>query len=804
MTTRAKLTLYSALATVLVTLCLTPLVEPASWVLRAVLVTAAAGGAGAGLRRLAFSRALQVPLQLLAVLYLLMLLFVQRSMDYLVLPGPSALDAVGSLLAEGQKTVQEYTAPAPATEGVQLILVGAVALIAVLVDALAVTFRRAALAGLPLLALYSVGTGLNGADNAWLWFLLSAAGYLLLLFAEGQDRLSRWGRVFHGTSQDGSGTISHSGHRVGLLALACAVVIPLIVPQTGLGLFGDGNGSGAGLGKGSGRPVTSLNPVVALTANLTRQDVNTEMFTFRTDSNATDLYMRIGALDSFDGVSWKFSEQRLQQIPSPMPYPQGLGQDVQAESFRTDIKISKNLSTEWLPMPYPADTVTVRGDWKYEPDTRSVVGDGGQKTDGITYSVVSKDVRPTPEQLRSAGPVPNEIARRFTSLPDTLPPVVAQTARKVVAGKNNPYDQAVALQAWFNGPEFRYSLQVAAATGNEAIERFLREKTGFCVHYAATMAAMARSLGIPARVAIGFAPGTDMGRGSFLVRSQDYHAWPELYFPGSGWLRFEPTPSRGSAPEYTSEKAAPAPSAQPTEATTAPSTAPSAAPSSSSSCTAQQQRQDGCADEQAVTPLTVEERPWWLEWPVLVSVPAALLLLALLATPMLWRIRQRRRRLGTGRRAPGGDGGGELTDRQVLAAWEELIDTAWDLGIPPDDSRTPRTAVRRIAEVGQLDPEATAAAGRVALATERVLYARSADTELPLGPDVRTAAEGLRASAGRRGRTRAVLLPPSSARLRRRIGDRAAAVGDAVRSRLDRLSAAVRRLPGLRGRGERD
>ncbi|MFI5528058.1 transglutaminaseTgpA domain-containing protein [Kitasatospora sp. NPDC051853] len=803
MTTRAKLTLYSALATVLVTLCLTPLVEPGNWVLRAVLVTAAAGGAGAGLRRLAFSRALQVPLQLLAVLYLLMLLFVQRAMDYVLLPGPRALDAVGSLLAEGQKTVQEYTAPAPATEGVQLILVGAVALIAVLVDALAVTFRRAALAGLPLLALYSVGTGLNGADNAWLWFLLSASGYLLLLFAEGQDRLSRWGRVFHGTSQDGSGTISHSGHRVGLLALACAVVIPLVVPQTGLGLFDGGSGSGAGLGNGAGRQVTSLNPVVALTANLTRRD-NTELFTFRTDTNVTDLYMRIGALDNFDGVSWKFSEQRLQAIENPLPGPLGLGPDVQAEPFRTEVKISRNLSTEWLPMPYPADTVTVRGDWKYEPSTRSVVGDGGQKTDGISYSVVSKDVRPTPEQLRKAGPVPNDVARRFTTLPDSLPAVVGQTARKVVAGKNNPYDQAVALQAWFNGPEFRYSLEVAAATGNEAIERFLREKTGFCVHYAATMAAMARSLGIPARVAIGFAPGTDLGKGSFLVRSQDYHAWPELYFPGSGWLRFEPTPSRGSAPEYTAEKAAPVPSAQPTEATTAPSTAPSAAPSSSSSCTAQQQRQDGCADEQAVTPVSVEERPWWLEWPVLVAALVTLLVLALLATPMLWRIRQRRRRLGTGRRAPGGDGGGELTDQQVLAAWEELIDTAWDLGIPPDDSRTPRTTVRRIAEAGQLDDTATAAAGRVALATERVLYARDAGAGLPLGPDVRTAAEGLRASAGRRGRTRAVLLPPSSARLRRRIGDRAAAVGEAVRSRRDRLTGALRRLPGLRGRGEQD
>ncbi|MFJ8040955.1 transglutaminaseTgpA domain-containing protein [Kitasatospora sp. NPDC096147] len=799
MTTRAKLTLYSALATVLVTLCLVPLVEPATWIVRAALVTLAAGAVGAGLRRLAFSRALQVPLQLLAVVYLVMLLFVQRAMDYVVLPGPDALSALGTLLSEGQKTVQEYTAPAPATEGVQLILVGAVALIAVLVDALAVTFRRAALAGLPLLALYSVGTGLNGSENAWLWFLLSAAGYLLLLFAEGQDRLSRWGRVFHGSSQDGTGSLSHSGHRVGLLALACAVLIPLVVPTTGLGLF-DGKGGGPGLGGGS-KQITSLNPVVALTSSL-RSEQNTEMFTFTTDTNATDLYLRISALDNFNGSEWTASEQRLQNLPAQFPSPPGLADDVRTSGFRTDVKLASTLAIDWLPMAYPAASINVKGNWKYEPTTRSVVSDGKSNSGGLAYTVFSTEVSPTPAQLRSAPLAPEEM-RRFTELPADLPAVVKDTARRMVAGKNNPYDQAVALQNWFTGDEFRYSLKVPGTMGNEGIQRFLREKTGFCVHYAGTMAAMARSLGIPARVAIGFAPGTDMGRGAFTVRSQDYHAWPELYFPGSGWLRFEPTPSRGSQPEYTTEKAAPAPTAQPTEATTAPTAAPSAAPSASSSCTAQQQRQDGCADEQQTTAVQLVERPWWQEWTVLVWALAALLVLAMLATPMLWRIRQRRRRLGTGRRSPGGDGGTELTDRQVLAAWEELIDTAWDLGIPPDDSRTPRTAVRRIAEAGQLDETATAAAGRVALATERVLYARSTDAGLPLGADVRTAAEGLRASAGRRGRTRAVLLPPSSARLRQRIRARFAAVGDAVRSRSDRVAGALRRLPGLRRR-ERD
>lgn len=132
----------------------------------------------------------------------------------------------------------------------------------------------------------------------------------------------------------------------------------------------------------------------------------------------------------------------------------------------------------------------------------------------------------------------------------------------------------------------------------------------------------------------------------------------------------------------------------------------------------------------------------------------------------------------------------------MLAAWEELVDTAWDLGIPPDDSRTPRGTAHRIAEAGRLDAPATAAAGRVALATERVLYARTAAPELPLGPDVRTAIDGLRATAGRRGRARAVLLPASAARLRRRIADRLLSVQGTVRDRTGRALAPVRRLAG--------
>ncbi|KJK59619.1 transglutaminase family protein [Saccharothrix sp. ST-888] len=795
MTTRAKLTLYSALATALTTLCLTPLVKQNTWYLAAFVQIVAVAAVGAGLRRLALSRALVVPLQLLAVLYLLMFLSVAPSMTAGVLPGPQAIDAIGTLVADGVSTIQQYTIPAPASDGLRLILIGSVTLIAVLVDALAVTLRRAAAAGLPLLALYSVGTGLNGAGHGWLWFLVASAGYLLLLFAEGQDRLSRWGRVFRGTGRGGAGTgtLSHNGHRVGLLALVCALVLPVFIPHGDLGLFG--KGSGAGRGTGSAGRITSLNPVVALTANLNRPD-NVEMFSYTTDaSNASQMYLRINALDSFDGVEWKSSDQPLEPLQAPLPAPEGLGRGVPTTPVRTSFTISDSLSTDTLPMPYPADTVTVPGHWRYEPEARTVVADNGQQSNGLKYQVDSLDVEPSPAQLRTAGAAPADFAKRYLTLPQNLPPVVAETARSVTAGKTNAYDRAVALQTWFNSPEFHYSLLVAPATGNDAIVRFLQDKTGFCVHFAATMAAMARSLGIPARVAIGFAPGSSQGNDRYVVHSQDYHAWPELYFAGSGWLRFEPTPSRGNSPSYSQEQAAPAPSAPADRPSAAPSASASAAPSPSSACSAQQRRAGDCADQHEAVLRAAEPTSWWLGWQALVSLAVLLLVLALLATPMLWRARQRRRRLGAGRHLPGGPST-ELTDQQVLAAWEELTDTAWDLGIPPDETRTPRRAVQRIAESGHLDETATAAAGRVALATEQVLYAPATQPQPALGADVRAASAGLRAAAGRRGRARAVLLPPSSVRLRWRFEDRAAAGRAALGRLASRLAEPVRaRLP---------
>ncbi|RKE18663.1 DUF3488 and transglutaminase-like domain-containing protein [Streptomyces sp. TLI_171] len=795
MTTRAKLTLCAALATALAALCLSPLFQDSFGLApHGLLMIAVAAGAGTGLRALPLPRALVVPLQLLVVLYVLMLTTVQSSMAFGLLPGSGALDAVSSLLSSGGNDIQDYAIPAPSTDGLRLIVVGSVALVAVLVDALAVTYRRAAAAGLPLLALYSVGSGLAEAPGGlWLWFLCAAAGYLALLYTEGQDRLTRWGRVFHGTGRSAV-ALSNGGRRVGVIALAAAVLLPVFVPSVGAGLFDGLNGHGDGVGNGTGKgDQRSLNLVVALTANLRSSD-DTELLTFSTDAADSDqLYLRIAALSEFNGEEWRAGNQSLEAMPTTVPAPEGLSPTVASNSVRTNVRVSGNLDTTWLPMPYPMSWVELpsTSDWRFDKAGRTVSAVNNQKATGLGYSVGSVDVNATAAELRSAGAPPADIAGRYLDLPANLPAVVAATAKDVTKGKTNAYDQAVALQQYFTTGNFTYNTKIEPRTGPDAIAKFLQDKEGFCVHFASTMAAMARSLGIPSRVAIGFTPGTGTSSNR-IVRSSNYHAWPELYFNGLGWMRFEPTPNRGAAPLYSVPQVAAtaAPTAQPS--TAAPSAEPSAGPSASSSCTVQQRKTGECGDESSSLRPTATSSAWWQSWPVLLTVGVVLLLLLLLAFPMLWRAGLRRRRLGGGRHLAGADGP-RLSDAQVLAAWAELVDSAWDLGIPPDEARTPRHAARRLAEDARLDPDSAAAAGRVALATERVMYARETDPPAQLGADVRTARDGLLTGASRTRRLRALLLPPSAIRLWWRTQDRSTAVRQGAAERTAALRAKVPR-----------
>ncbi|MET8676526.1 DUF3488 and transglutaminase-like domain-containing protein [Streptomyces sp. NPDC004647] len=778
MSGRGRLTICAALATLLAACALLPLVDPAGWILQAAILVAVVSGVGALTRRVPLARPLTVVVQALMALLLLTVAFTREQALGGVLPGPAAFAEFGQLLTEGGEDVGRYAIPAPVTSGIRLLLVGGVLVIGLIVDALAVTYRSAAPAGLPLLALYSVAAGLSQGGARWLWFVLAACGYLLLLLAEGRDRLSQWGRVFGAAPrapsrlgaglQPGAGGPAvapvRTGRRIGAVALGIALVVPAVLPSLGGGLL-DTRGRGQGSGPGGGT-ISAVNPLVSLQNSL-NQPEDREVLTYRTSSDSTqDMYLRIVALDRFDGSSWKPSERRVTDVPKTLPDPPGLGTGVRTTAVRSNVAAADWYRQNWLPLPYPASQVKIDGRWRFEPEGRTLVGDRGQTTRGAEYQVSSLLVEPTAGQLAAAGPAPSALQQEYTKVPDALPEVVSRTAREVTSGASDAYERAVRIQDWFasNGG-FTYDTEVEAGSGADAIARFLKQKEGFCVHFAFSMAAMSRTLGIPARVAVGFTPGTSNTDGSMAVGLKDAHAWPELYFEGVGWTRFEPTPTRGTVPDYAVEETPSGGAADPAVPRPTGSAAPSAEPSPSDSCTPEMKRLGECGTPAQQTGGGPTDRGLPVGT-ILATAALGLTVLLVPALPLLWRTRTRRRRLGgEGRTAGDGlDNTEETTDR-TLAAWRELIDSGWDYGILPDDSQTPRQAAARIVRSGELDSAAAESAHRVADAVEQVLYAPQPRASTGPAADVRRVRAGLHATAGRGARVRALLAPRSSVRV---------------------------------------
>jgi hypothetical protein len=235
----------------------------------------------------------------------------------------------------------------------------------------------------------------------------------------------------------------------------------------------------------------------------------------------------------------------------------------------------------------------------------------------------------------------------------------------------------------------------------DALENFLLGKQGFCEQYASAMAAMVRALGIPARVGVGFTPGTRQPDGDWHVTTSDAHAWPEVWFNGAGWVRFEPTPrsSQVTTPGYTiPPDEVVDPSAPDAPAAPAPGTPGAAGPAPGSVDRDRGGDSGGLSDVDGGLSGPVRALLWMLGGgAVVAALPSAL---------TVWR---RRRRW-----AHGGP----------LVAWEQLRDDATDVGHLWRPAESPRTAAARLATARSFDGPTTEALHRLALGAERARYAR--------------------------------------------------------------------------------
>ncbi len=325
--------------------------------------------------------------------------------------------------------------------------------------------------------------------------------------------------------------VTRGAPRVVTQALVIATAIALIAGAAGSRVPGATSEPLLDTRGGGDSDRSALSPLVDIRSRLTNQrDLEMIVVTATEES-----YWRATTLAEFDGRIWRTPERDLEAPP--------------ATAERTDPTIRQQVRIVGLAgsyVPAAPDAIAASGSvpLRYDHASSSASSANDDLTPGDVFEFTSAPPRFSPESLTAATSFDPGDAMYF-ELPDDFPEEAAALASEITADATSTYEAALALQNWFKA-EFTYSLQVQPGHGNSAIRGFLRDRVGYCEQFAGTYAAMMRSLGIPARVAIGFTSGRSIGGNSYSVAGRNAHAWPEVWFDELGWVLFEPTPGRGA------------------------------------------------------------------------------------------------------------------------------------------------------------------------------------------------------------------------------------------------------------------
>lgn len=705
-----------------------------------VLVGLVVAGTGALVRWWRLPVALVLSAQLVAGAVVTCLLLTGRP-----LPLGGGWTELQLVFGQAVDSAQQYAAPVPASApGLHPLLVAGGLACFLLVDVLVVTLRRPSLAGLPLLTIYSVPISLVGGGLSWWIFALTAVGFLVLLYLHEADQVDRWGRPLDEEDPSAfdvrTGRVRAAAGGLGGVATALAVAVPVVIPTLDIHLVDFGNGPG---GDGD---ITLSNPMTDLKRDLVRGE-DVPLLRLRTDDPRPS-YLRVSALKSFNGETWSAGEREVpvdNLADGALPGLPGVAPGVDRRSFDYQVSVTDSFDSDWLPTMATSTRVEAVGDWRYDVRTRDfLAADEDLDTAGVEYSMTGVDLDYDAIDMARAPSLGGQVDPEFIDLPDGMPTEVRNLALQVTREAPTRYEKAVALQRWFRETGgFTYSTAREEGNGTDDLLAFLRSdgRVGYCEQFSAAMAVMARMLGIPARVAVGFLVPERVGQDTWEYSSHDLHAWPELFFPGSGWVRFEPTPAARarSVPAWTRQDVpAPDPLGGPSESATTGADTPDR------------------VDEEAAAPVeeedsdasaAAEDRDRWA--PVLLpTLIVVALLLALALLPRTIRSRRREQRLSLG----------------PEAAWAEVRATALDLRLRWPEHRSPRETRRWLVEQLGADPApgAVRSLDRLVEPLEELRYsARGGAAPGELRTEVRSVVEALEGVATPRTRRAATWLPRS-------------------------------------------
>ena len=277
-----------------------------------------------------------------------------------------------------------------------------------------------------------------------------------------------------------------------------------------------------------------ISPLVDIRSRLVNRG-NVELFTVSTDSPG---YLALAALARFDGTRWTQLAEDLRVADGTLTPP-----------VPNAALVLQQITIKKLGGPLaPAQRTATSAAWSgrtllYADQAGALFVDGGLEP-GYQYQVTSADSQATADELRSAtvDQAPNSI---YYNLPPGIPQEIYDVAQGVTAQAHTPLDKALALQNWFR-TQFKYSTTVQRGHNDDAMLNFLSIKKGYCEQFSATFATMARAIGLPARVMVGFTQGQLRSDNLYHVAGRHAHAWDEVWFDGYGWQVFDPTPGRGA------------------------------------------------------------------------------------------------------------------------------------------------------------------------------------------------------------------------------------------------------------------
>ncbi|HEX4903570.1 MAG TPA: DUF3488 and transglutaminase-like domain-containing protein [Acidimicrobiales bacterium] len=659
------------------------------------------------------------------------------------IPTPGALDALRASLSDAFGQFSEIKAPTEALDGFVIASAAAVWAGAIVGDWAAFRSDAALEAVLPAGSLFAVASVL-GADvdriplaGAW---TASVLGFVLVRRAERLGRRATWVGDHRAR---GPRALLVLGVGLAVLASVIAAVIGPRLP----GARAEAVVSLTELGDDDPGTRVTVSPLVDIRSRLVQQ-ANVEVFTVRSEVRS---YWRLTSLETFDGAIWKSNGSYGR---SSGDLDDGVPVASERIVFDQQFQISA-LSQIWLPAAYEPQAVQVDEPVRYDEVSGTLIVDTEVPTsDGTAYAVRSALPQHLPDRLAAASlDVPRDLAATYLQLPADFSPAVRDLARDVVQGSGSPYEAARRLQDFFRR-DFRYDIAVDLGHGVSDLESFLFDvRVGYCEQFAGAFAAMARSIGIPARVAVGFTPGVPDAADPTLyrVRGEHAHAWPEVFLGEYGWVAFEPTPGRGApfAEQYTGVPEQQVESGgDGGTATTVPAEAPEPAPAPTTTAPggpAPTFPDDPGAGVDAGGLPEDEGSPWPLRLALGLAVALAAGVLYLLAVLAVTGARRalRRRRAAT-------------PEAQVAVAWEESLEAVRRAGVGVRPSATQSQAA---AEIGRRLPAVQAPIRELASTVEAAAFA-------PEAPDGSAGAHAL-ALADRVGEgTRATMTPGERFRTR--------------------------------------